>query len=73
MNKKEIYDLIDLKIRIKYRTQTELAKKLGITRATLNNNLKKLKLEENITYDVLEKILDALDLEVKIIEKTNRQ
>ena len=73
MNKKEIYDLIDLKIRIKYRTQTELAKKLGITRATLNNNLKKLKLEENITYDVLEKILDALDLEVIIIEKTNRQ
>ena len=72
MNKKEIYDLIDLKIRIKYRTQTELAKKLGITRATLNNNLKKLKLEENITYDVLEKILDALDLEVKIIEKTNK-
>lgn len=69
MTKKNIYDLIDLETRIQYRTRVALAEKIGVTRSTLNNNLKKLELGENITLDVLLKMLDALNLEIIVQKK----
>ncbi len=69
MEKKEIFDLIDLKIRVKFRKQSDLAEHLGISRSSLNGFLKKIETGENFNFDTLKKVLEALDLELIIQEK----
>lgn len=69
MNKKEIYDKIYINSRIKFKTQTEFAKELNITRQNLNNTMKKMEQEGNISFDTLLSMLDVLNLEIIVQEK----
>ena len=66
MTKKELFEKIELETRIKYKTKTELAEKVGISRSSLNAILKKIENEENFNYDNVTRILDALGLELVI-------
>ena len=43
MNKKEIYDFIELQTRIKYKKRREFAEELGMSQNNLSNVFKKLK------------------------------
>ena len=48
MNKKEIYDFIELQTRIKYKKRREFAEELGMSQNNLSNVFKKLEKGENI-------------------------
>lgn len=61
---KKIYKNIQIEMTTKKITQTEIAGKLGITSATLSEQLKKLSNGKPILTDTLFKIAYALDLEI---------
>lgn len=69
MTKQELFDKIELETRIQYKTKTELAEKIGISRSSLNAILKKIEAGENFNFDNVARILEALNLEFTIQEK----
>ncbi len=70
MTKEEIYLNFLVKLKKEKMSQTELAKKVGISPSSLNNFFKKLREGQGINYDFLEKIADALEFEIIIQEKS---
>lgn len=69
MNKKEIYDFIELQTRIKYKKRREFAEELGMSQNNLSNVFKKLEKGENIYLNTFLNMIDILGLEVEFKEK----
>ncbi len=69
MNKKEIYDFIELQTRIKYKKRREFAEELGMSQNNLSNVFKKLEKGENIYLNTFLNMIDILGFEVEFKEK----
>lgn len=65
---KEIYWIIKRKMSDNNITQTELGEKIGVTQATISAILRRLRTGKGIQANNLERILSALNLEIKIEE-----
>lgn len=61
---KKIYENIKQQIKLKKITQTKIAKELGITSATLSEQLKNLSEGKSISTDKLFRIACILDIEI---------
>ncbi len=62
----KIYQFIEKKIRINYKSKAEMARSCGKTRQELNSILVKLKNNSGITYNKVEEILNFLGYELEI-------
>ena len=69
MNKKEIYDFIELQTRIKYKKRRDFAEELGMSQNNLSNVFKKLEKGENIYLNTFLNMIDILGFEVEFKEK----
>ena len=69
MNKKEIYEFIELQTRIKYKKRREFAEELGMSQNNLSNVFKKLEKGENIYLNTFLNMIDILGFEVEFKEK----
>ena len=69
MNKKEIYDFIELQTKIKYKKRREFAEELGMSQNNLSNVFKKLEKGENIYLNTFLNMIDILGFEVEFKEK----
>ena len=69
MNKKEIYEFIELQTRIKYKKRGEFAEDLGISQNNLSNVFKKLEKGENIYLHTFLNMIDILGFELEFKEK----
>ena len=69
MNKKEIYDFIELQTRIKYKKRREFAEELGMSQNNLSNVFKKLEKGENIYLNTFLNMIDILGFEVEFKEE----
>lgn len=69
MTKEEIYKIIYQQQRLKFKTKTEFAQKMGISPQNINNTMKKMENNGTITFDNLIQMIEALDLELILQEK----
>ena len=64
--KKEVYDTIYKTIRLKYKSSSEFAREIGVSRQWIVIFLNKLKTGEGLTIKTLEKVCDGLRYEITI-------
>lgn len=72
MTREEMANLIDLQIRLNFRTQTAAAEKIGVSINSLNNTLRKLKKGEGVSLETLEKIIKVFNYEIELKKKEER-
>ena len=69
MNIKNIFDIIDKKIRLTYNSRAELANKMGIRKQEISRILLRLEKGQNISFDKLENLCEFLGYEIVIQKK----
>lgn len=69
MEIKDIFKIIDKKIRLTYKSRAELANEMGIRKQEVSRILLKLEKGKNISFDKLKALCDFLGYEIVIQKK----
>lgn len=69
MQSKEIYRILDKERRLKFDSQAEAARKIGITKQSFCVTMQNLKSNKGVTLRTLNKLLDGLGYEMIIRKK----
>lgn len=69
MNIKNIFNIIDKKIRLTYKSRAELADKMGIRKQEISRILLRLEKGKNISFDKLENLCEVLGYEIVVQKK----
>lgn len=69
MQGKEIYKILDRERRLKFDSQAEAARKIGITKESFCTFMQNLKNNKGVTLKTLNKLLDGLGYEMIIRKK----
>lgn len=72
METSKIYTLLIKEIKIKFDTKKEAADKMGIPKQNLDDFLKRLKNEKDVSFKNLVSKLDFLGFEIKIQKKKSK-
>lgn len=73
MKIKEIFNTIDRKIRLDYKSRSELSVEMGIRKQELSRMLIRLEKGQNISLDKLLELCNFLGIEVILKEKKNKK
>ncbi len=69
MQGKEIYEILDKERRLKFDSQVDAARKIGITKESFYVFMQNLKNDKGVTLKTLNKLLDGFDYEMIIRKK----